>query len=109
MVPTIDTIRYSYVTELLLDSQKMVYVTGPSGTGKSVMIQSLLRSIKEPRMIDPINIIFSAQTSSLVTQLTIESKLQKNKQYSYGARPGRKVFIFLSRWPFSLMILTCPL
>jgi dynein heavy chain, axonemal len=95
MVPTIDTIRYSYVTDLLLDSQKMVYVTSPSGTGKSVMIQSLLRSIKEPRMIDPINIIFAAQTSSLVTQLTIESKLQKNKQYSYGARPGRKVAIFI--------------
>ena len=38
MVPTIDTVRYSYVTEILLDMQKMVYVTGPSGTGKSVMI-----------------------------------------------------------------------
>jgi hypothetical protein len=30
-------------------------------------------------MIDPVNIIFSAQTSSYVTQMTIESKLQKNK------------------------------
>jgi len=60
MVPTIDTIRYSYVTEILLDSQKMVYITGPSGTGKSVMISSLLRFIKEPRMIDPVNVIFSA-------------------------------------------------
>lgn len=28
MVPTIDTVRYSFVTEILLDSQKMVYVTG---------------------------------------------------------------------------------
>ena len=42
MVPTIDTIRYSFVTEILLDSQKMVYITGPSGTGKSVMISTLL-------------------------------------------------------------------
>ena len=48
----------------------MVYVTGylfklfilfrPSGTGKSVMVSSLLRAIKEPRMIDPVSIIFSA-------------------------------------------------
>jgi len=38
----------------------MVYVTGPSGTGKSVVISSLLRSIKEPRKIDPVDIIFSA-------------------------------------------------
>jgi len=28
MVPTMDTVRYSYVTELLLINQKMVYVTG---------------------------------------------------------------------------------
>jgi hypothetical protein len=38
----------------------MVYVTGPSGTGKSVVISTLLRNIKEPRMVDPVNIIFSA-------------------------------------------------
>lgn len=93
MVPTIDTVRYSFITEILLDSQKMVYVTGPSGTGKSVMVSSLLRSIKEPRSIDPVNIIFSAQTSSFVTQLTIESKLTKIKQNAYGAKPGRKVII----------------
>jgi len=35
-------------------------MTGPSGTGKSVMISSLLRSIKEPRAVDLVNIIFSA-------------------------------------------------
>jgi len=69
----------------------MVYVTGPSGTGKSVMISSLLRAIKEPRAIDPVNIIFSAQTDSFVTQMMIESRLMKNKQYCYGAKPVRKV------------------
>jgi len=45
----------------------MVYVTGPSGTGKSVMIKALLDNIKESRSIDPVNIIFSAQTSASVT------------------------------------------
>jgi dynein heavy chain len=73
MVPTIDTVRYSFIAEMLLNNQNMVYLTGPSGTGKSVMLASLLRSVKETRSIDPVNIIFSAQTSSFVTQLTIES------------------------------------
>jgi dynein heavy chain len=67
MVPTIDTVRYSFLTETLLNNQKMVYVTGPSGTGKSVMIKALLDNIKESRSIDPVNIIFSAQTSASVT------------------------------------------
>jgi dynein heavy chain, axonemal len=95
MVPTIDTVRYSFVTEILIDSQKMVYVTGPSGTGKSVMVSSLLRAIKEPRMVDPVSIIFSAQTSSYTSQISIESRLEKKKQFSYGARAGRKVAIFI--------------
>jgi dynein heavy chain len=95
MVPTIDTVRYSYVTEILLDSQKYVYITGPSGTGKSVMISSLLRAIKEPRSVDPVDIIFSAQTSSYTTQTSIESKLEKKKQFCFGARAGRKVVIFI--------------
>jgi ABC-type dipeptide/oligopeptide/nickel transport system ATPase component len=66
----------------------MVYVTGPSGTGKSVMISSLLRAIKEPRAIDPVNIIFSAQTDSFVTQMMIESRLMKNISISMEQSPA---------------------
>lgn len=35
LVPTLDTVRYSYIMEWLLASNKGVYLTGPSGTGKS--------------------------------------------------------------------------
>lgn len=46
-------------------------------------------------MVDPVNIIFSAQTNSYTTQISIESKLQKKQQFCYGARAGRKVAIFI--------------
>jgi len=38
LVPTIDTVRYSFVVEWLLSFNKLVYVTGASGTGKSVIL-----------------------------------------------------------------------
>lgn len=35
LVPTVDTIRYSYIMEQLLALNKRVYLTGATGTGKS--------------------------------------------------------------------------
>ena len=66
-VPTIDTVRFSFIVEQLIINKKLVYVTGASGTGKSLIVSSLLQTIQEPRKIDPIYLIFSAQTTSMVT------------------------------------------
>jgi len=95
VVQTMDTVRYSYILEQLLIIGKHVYVTGPSGTGKSVMVSSLLAEIKDTRGIDACNLIFSAQTSSMVVQSSIESRLEKIKKTLYGARPNKKLAIFI--------------
>jgi len=97
LVPTADTLKYSEIMEWLIHYRNPVFVTGGSGVGKSVIIHNLLRKIQEPRQIDPIYLIFSAQTSSPVTQATIEEKIKNNKvsKTIYGARPGRKNVIFI--------------
>ena len=95
LVPTIDTIRYSYIVENFLKNNKLVYVTGHTGTGKSVIMIDLLRKISEPQKITPINLIFSAQTSSSDTQFFIEGKLEKIRKHQLGARPGFKNVIFI--------------
>lgn len=45
LVPTVDTCRFSFIIEQLLSHQKNVYVTGPSGSGKSVIVQALLKQV----------------------------------------------------------------
>lgn len=35
LVPTVDTVRYSFIIEWLLAFNKRVYLTGSTGTGKS--------------------------------------------------------------------------
>ena len=46
LVPTIDTLKYSYVAELMIDIEKPIILTGESGVGKSVLIKNLLIDLK---------------------------------------------------------------
>jgi len=67
VVPTADSVKYSYFIEWLLHYNHQVFVTGGSGVGKSVVVQNLLNTMSEKKGVDPLPLIFSAQTSSQVT------------------------------------------
>jgi dynein heavy chain len=43
LVPTIDTVKYSYLIESMLDMERPVILTGDSGVGKSALIGNLLK------------------------------------------------------------------
>lgn len=42
LVPTVDTVRYSFLASLLLTNKVPVLVTGDSGTGKSAILKDML-------------------------------------------------------------------
>lgn len=100
MVPTIDTCRFSYVMRTLISIGRPCFVTGVTGTGKTATVQKLLNSL-QPLHEDggmgilPIFMTFSAQTQSVVTQNTIEGKLEKKRKNLLGAPAGRKIIIFV--------------
>ena len=100
MVPTMDTSRFSFLMKHLIMIDKPVFMTGVTGTGKTVMIQSLLNSLQpmpyEGGMgVIPIFMNYSAQTLSIVSQSTIESKLEKKRKNLLGAPAGKKVVVFV--------------
>jgi dynein heavy chain len=100
MVPTGDTCRFSYVMKKLIDVDKPCFITGVTGTGKTVAVQTLLNSL-QPLPEDggmgviPIFMNFSAQTKSSVAQLSFESKLEKKRKNLLGAPAGRRCIVFV--------------
>lgn len=45
MVPTVDTVRYNFLVKALVLSQYPVLLTGPVGTGKTSVAQSVLQGL----------------------------------------------------------------
>jgi dynein heavy chain len=95
LVPTIDTVRYGFMMEKLLDIRYSVLFTGMTGVGKSVIAKGRLNELQERANYVPIFINFSAQTSSVRTQEIIESKLEKKRKTVLGAPMGKHVALFV--------------
>ena len=94
LVPTSDTVRFGYVTEILFKAGHPVMFTGETGVGKSVIAKQILSKLAEDDVI-PVFINFSAQTSSSRTQEMIEARLEKRKKTLLGAPIGKKLIYFV--------------
>ena len=95
LVPTIDTMKLSHVIDIYVDKGKNIFLTGDSGTGKSVLMNNLLKQYYTSKNIDTLNFTFSAQTNSKTIQDTIMSNLFLLSQKSRGAKFGRKNIIYI--------------
>ena len=95
LVPTLDTFRYSYLTEILFDVNYSVFLTGSSGVGKTSISKNLINKLEKTKNIHSIILNFSAQTTAKSTQFSIEKKLQKRTKTTYGGPANKKVLIFI--------------
>ncbi|CRK89849.1 CLUMA_CG003435, isoform A [Clunio marinus] len=95
LVPTCDTVRFGYVTEILFKAGHPVMFTGETGVGKSVIAKQILTKLLKEGSIIPVVLNFSAQTSSTRTQEMIEARLEKRKKTLLGAPIGKKLIFFI--------------
>eukprot|EP01107_Rhizomastix_libera_P011726 TRINITY_DN2935_c0_g1_i3.p1 TRINITY_DN2935_c0_g1~~TRINITY_DN2935_c0_g1_i3.p1 ORF type:complete len:3350 (-),score=861.62 TRINITY_DN2935_c0_g1_i3:62-10111(-) len=94
IVPTVDTKRYTYLLDLLVKNGKQVLCTGPTGTGKSVIIKEKIIN-NMPNRYQTLILSFSAQTSANQTQDIIDGKIDKRRKGVFGPPPGKKLIIFV--------------
>eukprot|EP00818_Percolomonas_sp_WS_P004771 CAMPEP_0117446884 /NCGR_PEP_ID=MMETSP0759-20121206/6580_1 /TAXON_ID=63605 /ORGANISM="Percolomonas cosmopolitus, Strain WS" /LENGTH=4305 /DNA_ID=CAMNT_0005239183 /DNA_START=148 /DNA_END=13065 /DNA_ORIENTATION=- len=94
IVPTIDTVRYTYLLDHLIRNDKKVLFVGPTGTGKSAYIKGYMFN-EADKKYRPAFVNYSATTSANDSQDIIESKLNKRKKGTIGAPVGKKIILFV--------------
>jgi dynein heavy chain len=101
IVPTSDSVRNTYLLDLLLPCNKHIIMVGATGTGKTININQYLmghstvqgRSILPNVM--PLNLTFSANTSANMTQDLLDSKMDKRRKGVYGPAAGKQFYVYV--------------
>ena len=95
IIPTPDSVRYTYLLETLVLHNKHVLMTGPTGTGKTVNVNRHLQGGFNPLKYVPICLTFSAQTSANQVQDLLDAKCEKRRKGIFGPSAGKKYILFV--------------
>lgn len=93
MVPTTDSVLYSYLLESLAPFRPILFI-GESGTAKTTIIQKYISKLPSTGYAK-LNINFSSRTTSADTQTNIEANIDKRSGSIYGPANGKKLVVFL--------------
>ncbi|KAM6908918.1 dynein axonemal heavy chain 2 [Xenentodon cancila] len=93
IVPTVDTVRYKLLVKALVLSHYPVLLTGPEGTGKTSVAQSVLQDLDSNWTGLPINM--SSQTSAGNIQAIVESRTEKRTKSVFAPVGGKRLLCFL--------------
>ena len=93
IVPTVDTVRNSYIVDALMKIKKNIMIVGAIGTGKTVLANNLLKEL--PSTHSKLIMNFSAKTTSNAVQDIIEGPMEKRSKDKLGPIGGKSLVIFI--------------
>ena len=94
LVPTVDTVCYTYHLQWNLQIFRPVLYSGDVGTAKTVTIQNFLGNLQSDKFQSVI-INFSSRTTSLALQRNLESNVEKRTKDTYGPGGGKRLIVFI--------------
>lgn len=71
-VQTVDSVRYTFLIDLLVSNHKQLLLVGPTGTGKTLYTKNHLMNGMNKDTWQYLNFTFSAQTSANMTQVRLD-------------------------------------
>jgi dynein heavy chain, axonemal len=94
IVPTADTVRYTYLVDILLKANKHVLCVGETGTGKTLNVSNKLMSDMPPEFT-PIFMTFSARTAANQIQDILDAKMEKRRKGVFGPPTSQRYVVFV--------------
>ncbi|EGD81605.1 dynein heavy chain 2 [Salpingoeca rosetta] len=93
-VPTVDTVRYQYLVRTLIDAKQPTLMVGPVGTGKTSVVEMVMRKL-DPATFNLLTINMSSKTSSNNVQEIIEGQVEKRTKGVFVPLGGKQLLTFL--------------
>ncbi|XP_045502201.1 dynein axonemal heavy chain 10 [Colias croceus] len=94
LVPTVDTLRLTWIIKIMESVERPVLLVGDTGTSKTAIITNYLRGLPpEKYIIQQMN--FSSRTSSMDVQRNLESVVEKRTKDTFGPPVGKKMLVFI--------------
>jgi dynein heavy chain len=94
LVPTTDSVLYTWTLQKLVSIERPVIFVGESGTAKTVTIQNYLHSLEADKY-NVLNINFSSRTTARDVQANIEANVDKRSGKTFGPPIGKKLMVFI--------------
>ncbi|KAA0188249.1 Dynein heavy chain axonemal, partial [Fasciolopsis buskii] len=94
LVPTVDTVRYHFLANQMVERHQPVLLMGPVGTGKTSLAVNVLNSLDQQEWSN-LTINMSAQTTSNNVQEIIEARVEKRTKDTYVPMGGTKMLTFM--------------
>ena len=120
LVPTVDTVRNTWLLELMVKIRRPVVFVGETGTSKTATIQNFLRGLDPDTTVSRVsllhmtvgysihkltllhvhicitlqmllNVNFSSRTTSMDVQRNLEANVEKRMKDTYGPPPGESM------------------
>lgn len=93
VVPTVDSVRLSFLTKLLVDRQNPVMFVGVAGSGKTTLAKDFLRNLDEDTISTTINMNYYTDSRTLQQQL--EQRIDKRSGKIYGPPNNKKMVVLI--------------
>lgn len=95
IIPTPETVIYSWMIEHICSQMKHVLCIGPTGTGKTITVKQKLMTGMDPSIYSPLFLTFSAQTGANQTQDIIDGKMDKRRKGYFGPPAGKLYCVYV--------------